>query len=243
LDFVEGKPRIAYAPSIGISKYSQINERRVLHYLSKFNKISLREKSAKEYLADLTGRKDIAWVCDPVFLFDKDYWKQKQIKRTIAGRYLFCYFIEARKEVCCEIETFARNRGLQIVTFPFMNSFYKKFEAKFGDEQLYDVTPFEWLYLLDHAEWVITDSFHCSLFSTLFHKNFKSVRRNKFSSRFDIFNRLGVGDLVVDSYDINHDSEFEIDWETVDKRIDDFRIESLEWLKSAIESSKEAKII
>ena len=76
----------------------------------------------------------------------------------------------------------------------------------------FDITPFEFLYLIKNAEFVFTDSFHASVFSIIFGKCFLTAERassnnNKMSSRIDtLFSTFSCENHRLSAFDGNIES-------------------------------------
>lgn len=171
LDF--GKPetaRLSYAASWGRVTLPEEYAREIAPLLSRFCYVSVREESGVSLCAQC-GFPGARWVRDPTLLLDAEVWRalyKENAVRTPAGRYLFLYMLG--NECDFDIETvyrFARERNLQVV-YVTGNSVADRREKWFA-------TIPEWLFLVDHAEYVVTNSFHCSVFSVLFGKRFGAV--------------------------------------------------------------------
>lgn len=171
LDF--GKPetaRLSYAASWGRVNLSEEYAREIAPLLSRFCYVSVREESGVSLCAQC-GYSGARWVRDPTLLLDAEAWRAlyaENAVRTPAGCYLFLYMLG--NECDFDIETvyrFARERNLQVV-YVTGNSVVDRREKWFA-------TIPEWLFLVDHAEYVVTNSFHCCVFSVLFGKRFGAV--------------------------------------------------------------------
>lgn len=171
LDF--GKPetkRIAYAASWGRETLLDAYAREIQPLLARFSYIGVREKSGAALCARC-GRNGAEWVRDPTLLLDAEAWRalyKENELREPTGRYLFLYMLGNECEF--DIETvyhFARERNLQVV-YVTGNSVVDRREKWFA-------TIPEWLALVDHADYVVTNSFHCCVFSVLFGKRFGAV--------------------------------------------------------------------
>ena len=103
-------------------------------------------------------------VLDPTLLVDRESWHELAGKRRINGKYIFCYMLGDDRNQRKQIKEFAKKNGLKLVTLPhIVNSSAFQFKTQdwhFGDVQLYDVGIPEFLSLIQHAEIVVTDSFH-----------------------------------------------------------------------------------
>lgn len=165
--------RLAYAASWD-EKYvtsEQIEEIKGL--IHNFHYVSVREKSGLE-LCHKCGLKDAEWAVDPTLLLsDMDYRNlyrdEKNRIRKIEGKYLMIYRVMVRKQNMNinGIRRFAREKGLSVI--------YVSEDKTDDPYEKYYPTIAEWLYLMDNAEYVVTNSFHGTVFSLLFHKQYVTV--------------------------------------------------------------------
>ena len=114
-------------------------------------------------------------VLDPTFLLSEIQWRE--IAEPIHKKgYIFCYFlgnnISARKYAL----QLKKETGLNIVCIPFMDEI-NKCDIQFGDIRLFEVNPTSFLSYIINAEYVVTDSFHGTVFSVIFQKQFVVFNR------------------------------------------------------------------
>lgn len=109
-----------------------------------------------------------------------------------------------------------------------------------GDINLYDVDPFDFIRLIRDAEYVVTDSFHGSVFSIQMHKQFLTFYRKPSSekgntnSRIDsLFNLLGLSERLYQG-DIFNQIKRNIDYGYVDRQVEELRKDSLSFFKQAL---------
>lgn len=203
LDFDVGKAkRVAYAPSFGVGSIPIGKRDMVKNYLEKFDYLSVRELNGKDIVKSLIG-KDPLCVVDPVLLLQEKQWESIEKKVEVPENYLLCYHLynsTLEKEV---VEKVAQKLGLKIVCItPNIFSPIK------SDICFKDVGPEEFVYLLRHASFVVTDSFHGVIFSTLFKKQFYlTVASESTKSRMVSFlNRMGMEKRIcIDSDDIDEE--------------------------------------
>ena len=221
LAFVEPEKRINYAPSFGLSKYAFENQELHKKYLAEFEKLSCRESSGCELLKNMTGR-EIVNVLDPSMLLTVDDYKAiaKKPDYEIPEHYVISYFIEElskddKRDYKHVIEKVAG--GLKNIDV--FNPNEKKYFA---------TSPDEWLWLMEHADFIFTNSFHGAVFSILFHKQFISIERRAggmhqkiedLLSRFNLNNRIYRNDAKIPDGDINY--------KFVDEKLNSFRIISI----------------
>lgn len=102
----------------------------------------------------------------------------------------------------------------------------------------------DWLAYFQHASYVITDSMHGACFSILFGKKFAAIK-NRSKGRFDSLAKLIECPWLFfeDSKSLlgKKDMFTEIDYDVVYKRIESRRMESLQWLRSALDTEVKPK--
>lgn len=174
LTFVNGKEKIkiSYAASISsqISTYASSTFKATL---KDFHAISVREKSDVETLKTITGR-NIQWVLDPVFLLSKEQWNDtvEEIRDLSNIKFLFCYFLGDSVQQRKSAQDFAKVHGLKLVTIPYLQMKFRHCDQEFGDIKLNSISPNQFLWLIQNAEYIFTDSFHATAFSIIFRKKF-----------------------------------------------------------------------
>ena len=241
LMFVDKNVRkISYASSFGVSNIPWYQKKRTEQFLKRLEYISMRENRGAEIVKELTER-EVPVIVDPVMMFTAKEWNALiPEKSVIEGDYIFAYFLGATKEYRTAVDDLSKKTGLKIVALRHMDQYVPADEG-FGDEAPYDVGPAEFLNILRNARYVCTDSFHGSVFSILYHKNFMIFNRyddkskHSKNSRIDtLCANLGLGDR---RYGTNLADKIQspIDYETVDKRVEKLREAAFEYLKNAFE--------
>lgn len=111
-------------------------------------------------------------VCDPTILLTKEEWEQEAVpEKIIPDKYILCYFLGSNIEHRKFAERLKEKTGYKIVSLNYADE-YVKYSDTFADITPYDIGPREWINLIKNAEYVCTDSFHGTVFSLLFNKNF-----------------------------------------------------------------------
>ena len=119
---------------------------------------------------------------------------------------------------------------------------FVKSDEGYADEMPYDIDPADFLNLIRNAEYVCTDSFHCSVFSILYKRKFFTFRRynrntsQSTNSRLDtLFHRVGIsGRLLKGDEDIKDCLKIKTDFEAVHKKLEQMRQNSFEYLQAAL---------
>lgn len=232
--------KVAYASSFGVSEIPTFQKKETTRYLDRFYRIGVREQKGKEIVDALSSVKAQV-VADPTLLLNKDEWSD-EIKNSAIDTstpYIFCYFLGANQEARLAANELKSKTGFKIITIRHMDEFVEP-DENFGDEAPYSVNPEDFVKYIKDAEYVLTDSFHCTAFSIQFHKNFmtfyrfvagaKGGRNSRIDSLFRILElpieHIFNGDITkIDN---------KIDWNLVDSKLDTFREESIEYLKEAL---------
>ena len=143
------------------------------------------EESGKRIVKELTGR-DVPVILDPTMVITRKQWDEAVPDQAVTdGEYLFCYFLGNNPSHREEASALAKSLGLKIVTLRHLDEYIAS-DEKFGDEAPYDVGPEEFVNLIRHAKYVCTDSFHGSVFSILYRKQFISFNRREYRHRQEI---------------------------------------------------------
>lgn len=190
LTFVPKSKRNTISASFGVEQIPEKLKEDYKKKLEDFNNISVREVEGKAIIEELTGRKDVEVLVDPTMMLNKEEWR-KVSKKTkainINEKYILSHFLgdlsESRK---LEIERVAKENNCKIVD---------------SLSEFYALGPSEFLYLMENAFVVCTDSFHVCVFSILYNKPFivfdregkivnMSSRINTLLSKFQIENRV-----------------------------------------------------
>lgn len=162
--FAKNHQKICMAPSFGRDNLPKEWEKSFADSLLTFRKLSVREEQGAKIIREVTGR-EAEVVIDPTMMLEVKEWRALEHKLKVKshkGKYILKYFLgEQSKKQRKEIEDLAQESGLEI---------YELLDKE--ERELYSAGPREFLYLIDHAELICTDSFHAVVFSILFDKPF-----------------------------------------------------------------------
>ncbi len=163
LSFAPGEKAFSLSASFGVSSIPEGKKNDYTKWLSHLNKISVREERGAEIVKELTG-KDAQVLVDPTMMLTSSEWLKiaKKPKCNLPQKYVLTYFLGfVDRKTRNYIKQQAKLGGLEIVDlFNIERSEY------------YSLGPAEVIYCIDNAEWIFTDSFHGSVFSILFNKDF-----------------------------------------------------------------------
>ncbi len=227
LSFAKGK-NVAIAPSFGVSVIPDDVTDKYTKWLNDISFLSVREDAGAKIISDLTGR-DAKVLVDPTMMLEADTWK-KCVKKpdTLPQKYLLCYFLgQVSAKYKKEITSFAKKNNLQIV---------RLFDIESPDYYTYG--PNEVLYSILNAEYIFTDSFHGSVFSILFNKNFTVFDRDEggqsMSSRLDtLLTKFGLQER---KFGFEYNEIPASKWNEVDSILATERKNALEYVDNAVNS-------
>ncbi|MEG1106997.1 MAG: polysaccharide pyruvyl transferase family protein, partial [Eubacterium sp.] len=158
----------------------------------------------------------------------------------------FVYLLGKNQKTRYLITKVAKFLGLKIVFIPYMAYEYNDVDEKFGDIHFYEVGPAEFISLIRDAELVITDSFHGTVFSIIYQKNFWSLKinndsdENNMNSRlYTLFNNLGIENRFLEEVDSTDKVVLlkPINYEVVNKNLNKLRLDSMAFLEHALNES------
>ena len=200
LDFVpENKKKIAFASSIGLSSISKEAKDIFKKYLSKFDFIAVRETQAYDLLNNLLEQK-IDVVLDPTLLLCKEDWQHiAKYEMCPKEKYLLLYIVTIKP---CQYaiklaEKIATERGLKIVRL-FRSA--ASYDAKPSMINLPDAGPSDFVGLIEKADFVVTNSFHGTVFSVNFQIPFYTIikpQKDNNSRLYSILNKLKMTNRLI----------------------------------------------
>lgn len=233
--------KVSYATSFGIStipeKYKEIYSK----FLKRINSISVRENNAVKLVKDVSGE-NAKLVCDPTLLLTKEEWMDIQTEEPILNeKYIFCYFLGHNIEHRKFVERLKEKTGYKIVSINHCDE-YVKYSDEFADIIPYDVGPSEFVNYIRNAEYVCTDSFHGTVFSIINNTKFFTFERfnkkSKMSTNSRVHSLLEIVDLknrlISGTENVEELIKEKIDFKKVNKKLEEFRNESKEWLLKSI---------
>ena len=236
LDFVR-KPKLSYAPSLGTDRVPPERGAELRTLLSDFQGLSVREKCSAEQLSALLGR-EVRWVCDPTLLHNPDFWRSfaepvKPLRRPC----LLCYFLESRDWYFDYAEALAKKLRLRLLLLPSRRDHLSR---PWTDTSA--VGPREFVARFRDAAYVLTDSYHGSIFALQFEKDFQYLLRfrsddpeSQNARVFSLFDRLGLRNRIVAEDSEERPADQVSDYEGIRRELSRFREDSIQYLQSNLE--------
>lgn len=240
---------IAYATSFGQSILPKDSVAKADIFLKKIKHISVREESGQKLIKRIVDR-SVPVVCDPTLLFTGDEWIviQKEGPK-VTGRYIFCYFLGNNPIHREFVKKLKEELQCKVVILPHIDEYVKE-DEEIADELFYDIDPGEFLNLIRYATYVCTDSFHCTVFSIQYKREFFAFKRFSDTSNLSTNDRLrtlmnitGInGRILVGNEKICDVISSTIEYKSVLKQLEKIRKKSYEYLKTALNDKKDTDL-
>ena len=222
------KKTVSYAASIANTSPEDINRYpEVISYLNALQSIGVRDEYSYNTLLSFAN-KDMHIVCDPTLLFEKEFYINciGGVKPRKSNFVFVYYFGAVPKVLQDEIREFSIANNYQIVVMG---------NSMIGDANIYSSSPSEFINCFSTCSFVVTNTFHGTIFSLLFEKQavFNSDGKKKVRDllcRFDVINQ---------DYHENANKRIfakdNIDYSKVTPEIHKFRDSSISYLTEAIQ--------
>jgi len=226
--------KISYASSIGLRYIPSNLVLKYKHELSDFKSIGIRETTGKAILKKYLDI-DSEVVLDPTLLLDVDTYRNMERRNVNEGRkFIFCYFLKENHDYRKLVEKYAKNNNLDLIGITKNKSDIEWMKT------IVDSDPLLFLWYIDHAETVFTDSYHGSIFSLLYHKRFYIFKRFEFGESLDQNSRIeqlamtfNINSMIVDA-NMDNIPDSKIDYSFIDDILSIERAKSVGYLTKAL---------
>ncbi|MBQ3063854.1 MAG: polysaccharide pyruvyl transferase family protein [Clostridia bacterium] len=234
LTFAGHSKKIAYGTSMGRDNFAEEELAALAGKVQDFTTIMLRERSGVEQL-NRHGITTATHVIDPVGLLDIEAFRNMAKKPDIKEPYAVMYLADSSPLLDEAIKKLSEEMGLKIVHIcGFKKKCYCDVFAK-------DVGPEEILGYILHADFVLSASFHATMFSLMFNKPFATLLPStKTNARIeDILSFVGLQDRILRTVADVARLTAPIDYTSVNTSIAEFRNISQEKLLDALMALQE----
>lgn len=232
------KLRIAYAASFGVdtNEFSDVQLGICKPLIKKFQAISVREESGVKLCKDMFGV-EAKHVLDPTMLLNKeDYLKlikdyRPQNEHVDLMQYMF-FFNHEENAIIAKTSSLLNMKPVNLMTKYFLNQVQDK--SQLPDAQFLPVE--EWISAYSRAKFVLTDSFHGTVFCIIFNIPFLCVSPVAIARFKSLLKVYGLEDrLVMKESEVTKDLlEKPIDWEKVNSVREVLKKQSLDFLKKSL---------
>lgn len=245
LDFVQkGKNKVAYATSFGAERFLApwSFSWKALSCMRRMNYVSVREETNVNMCRKLFGVEAVHTL-DPILLCDRGRLAEiaQESTREQKKGYIAAYVLDPTPEKKQALLWLAEKLGKDIVVmldgWPHL---FKKNKEKMGLSQytVTELTVNDWIFYMENSDFVLTDSFHGTCVALLYEKQFYAISNpGRGASRFESLTKeFGLTENYVhDPQEImQRDLPKQLDYERINKILEDKRRDSMEWLRKAI---------
>lgn len=217
--FARAEQKVAYAPSLGVSEMLPEREEEYKSFLQNWKALSCREYEGAKIIETLSG-KPCPVLPDPTLLLTVNDWRKLSQRPRIKGEYAVIYMIGIMIDDYAEyISMFKERTGLKIINIS-------------NDVQWAGSGPNEFIGLIQNARYVITDSFHGSVFALQFHRPitlFQRIQNNEKDKLSRIRTLFRHADIPFEEgksiCEYHH-----LDWAKIDNAIEQKRQSGIKYL-------------
>lgn len=223
--------RISFASSIGYTALSDAEKDAFANLLSKYKAVSVREQSAIKVLNDIGIEAEL--VVDPTLMLRADQWELIEKKMRVKKPYILLYQLNKDKAIEDFALKFSQQKGLSLLRVRLAGKNLGLINRKTIDIVSPEVGEFIWL--MHNANYIITDSFHATVFSMIFHIPFYVFLPKEFSGRLtDILQLTGTEDRIMSGNGKIKHLTNKIDWKIVDEVVREGVSNTTDFLRSSI---------
>ena len=225
-DSMRGKHNISYSPSIGNRPFVEEDRSELTRLLKNFKHISLRETNDMGII-DTCTELPVNSTIDPTLLLDRcDYdGIVKEVKQS--RPYILLYSREYNAEMVKFADKLARKHKLKVIDISLrIQNFYKH-------KMAYNTGVDEFLGLIKNAEYVVTNSYHGSIFAMQFRRELYVFSRSGCSNKIRVLMEMTALESRMLTSSESAEQE-KIDYNDVWERIAARRADSIAYLKEAL---------
>ena len=212
---------VGYGISGNIQSLEEVGDERLTKYCNNFDRLSFREESIKEYIKKHIEANSTL-VLDPTLLLEKKQW-EKLTKNTKSKRgYVLTYFLHNKSctpDIDNLVEKFAKEQNCKLIN-------------------VFDVaqSPTEFLSWIKNAQYIITTSYHATIFSIIFGKQFYSIKTNNgHDARYtNLLSRFNIAERAIETAELLNAKSSPIDYTRVKSELLKHRELSLDYLNEAL---------
>lgn len=221
---------VAYAASFGGSSLNENYTKKLKQSLcDNFDAISMREISAVSYVQSLV-KVPVSCTLDPTLLIARESW-EKVMRLPKEKGYILVYNTAANEEVFEYAHQLAKKKNCKVIR---LSSFLNRLQDKYSSFENYlGAGPAEFLGLFAAADYVVTNSFHGTVFSVIFEREFTVFGYEGRTSRIaDFLQKLELGQHLIQK--VGQNVPQSIDWVKVKKLLSAEKEESVAYLQQHI---------
>lgn len=218
--------KISYASSVGDERLIGNNKDIYKKMIEGIDRVSVREESAKKELSKISDKK--VDVClDPTLLLSEEDWKKYLKKPKYNSDYIFSYFVGVTKNNYLVLDKLSSKLQKKVLSYSENPKESNKLDCCYTDD------PFQFITNIYNSSVVFTSSFHATVFSIIFNKEFYCmIPKNKGNRIINLLNKLGLNSRMINEVSDLEKIDFnkKIDYSKVNSILESERKKSLDWL-------------
>jgi len=221
--------KVAWSVCMNQTNISEDEKEYIIEHLNNFEAISVRESSLQSMLSKLTT-KEIAHTLDPTLVLPSQNWEHlcHGVKEK---NYIAVYAVRKEEDTIRFARKVAEILQKPLVVIRSYAKWYMNSENKECGG------PSEFLSYIKHADFVVSTSFHGTVFSLIFKKQFACPALEDNVRIESLLNSVGLKERLI-SFPEKAESLPSIDYEKVEQAMNALRISSLEFLKNGLSMKK-----
>lgn len=239
LDFMDDKRKcVSYAASIGKSNFDSVEFNELRKFINNFSMVSFREQELVDIFRSNIDAETVTASIDPVYLLNHTEWNAIARTRKATRPYVLFFTTGYNAAIQPAIEFAKKLAVSRTLDIKFLSDQDKWFKNR-DIEHIGAINPTEFISLIGNAEYVVTNSFHATSFAIILHTKFYVETGLKRNGRIlNILSVTGLTDRQLNNGIMTGSSEENIDWVSVDKKLDSVRSQSKAYLADMISSRK-----
>lgn len=202
------KPKIAFSACFANTTLDSKYKASIKERLSRYKYIGVREKSAINIIKDLHLPEDIVVrnTCDPTLLLTKEDYSEiaTESKIKIKNSYILVYMLMYAFDPYPALENVIK-QVQEKTKLPIIVIGDRRFKYDGKYKFIKGIGPADFLWLFKNASYIITSSFHGTMFSLIYRKPFIAISPNTGDSRIkDILEEIGLTSNLVYNNEITN---------------------------------------
>ena len=231
LSFVpDNVPKISLAASIGKSELNKTECDAIIPFLKRYSYISIREMSSMLFLQSL-GLKNVDFCLDPTLLLSKREWlDHSETYLGLPQKFILVYQLNHDSKFDAYAVEIAKRKGL-----PLYRICTRYDQIRLPGKPIFIPKVEQFVYLLDKATLVLTNSFHASAFCINLNTNFVSICPNEYSCRItDLLDLFSLSKKRLKNYNDYDIPDIMINYDKINSLLDSYRKKSLKLIDDMI---------
>lgn len=226
-----GTRKVSYAASFGNSTLADAYHETYASLLSQFDSIGIRENSGVNIVHSLGLNAEL--VPDPTILLG-DFRTLLSDTHTNRRHYILSFVFQSSNQTRMVQKAFSNILRLPVYSILTLLCLIK------GKKGFYNLSPSQWISAIEMSDYVITDSFHSTVFSILTHRPFISLSLNAWGSDWNerikaLLKFVGLKERIAENptrESVLSLYNTSIDWAEVEARLEEFRNKGKMFLKA-----------